>query len=105
MEQRMKDRIRSGFSRRDFLKTSLMSSAALWMGGGAAEKKPLHLTSAPVLSSPPALTGIKVNDIHSQLNSALVSEVLHPTSLDQCRDILRATRQAKHALSIAGGRH
>lgn len=96
---------RSGFSRRDFLKTSAMSGAALWLGGCAAEKKPLRLSSAPETSSQPALTGIKVNDIHSQLNSALVSEVLNPTSVDQCRDILRAARQASKAISIAGGRH
>jgi hypothetical protein len=53
------------------------------------EKRPLSLALAPDISNPPALTGIKVNDIHSQLNSALVSEVLTPTSIDQCRDILR----------------
>src|SRR6476646_10889850 len=105
MEQRMKDLIRSGFSRRDFLKTSLISSAALWLGGCAAEKKPLSLASAPGLASPPALTGIKVNDIHSQLNSALVSEVHNPTSIDECRDIIRSARQASKAVSVAGGRH
>jgi len=97
--------LKPGFSRRDFLKTSLMSSAALWMGGCAAEKKPLSLASAPNSSSPPALAGIKVNDIHSQLNSALVSEVLNPTSIDECRDILRAARQANKAVAVSGGRH
>src|SRR6476646_10002622 len=104
MEQRMKNLIRSGSSRRDFLKTSLMSSAALCLGG-CAEKKSLSLASAPGLASPPALTGFKVNDIHSQLNSALVSEVLTPTSIDQCRDILRAARQANKAVAVSGGRH
>src|SRR6267142_6846639 len=101
----MNSRPKPGFSRRNFLKGSLLSGAGLWLGGCAAEKKPLNALSTPSISAAPTFAGIKVNDIHSQLNSALVSEVLTPTSIDQCRDILRAARQAGKAISIAGGRH
>jgi FAD/FMN-containing dehydrogenase len=101
----MNIRPKPGFSRRNFLKGSLLSGAGLWLGGCAAEKRPLSLASAPGLAGAQSLTGIKVNDIHSQLNSALVSEVQNPTSIDQCRDILHAARQAGKAISIAGGRH
>ncbi|HEY2170313.1 MAG TPA: FAD-binding protein, partial [Candidatus Angelobacter sp.] len=101
----MNSRPKPGFSRRDFLKSSLLSGAGLWLGGCAAEKRPLSALSTPDISPAPALTGIKVNDIHSQLNSALVSEVQNPTSIDQCRDILQAARQAGKAISVAGGRH
>jgi FAD/FMN-containing dehydrogenase len=101
----MNSRPKQGFSRRNFLKGSLLSGAGLWLGGCAAEKRPLSPASAPGLTSPPSLAGIKVNDIHSQLNSALVSEVQNPTSIDQCRNILRAARQAGKAISLAGGRH
>lgn len=96
---------RPGFSRRDFLTTSLMSSAALWMGGCAAAKRPLSLSSVPGVSSPPTPTGIRVNDIHSQLNATMVREVLTPVSVDECRHVLRVARQAGKAISVAGGRH
>lgn len=101
----MHSRPKPGFSRRNFLKGSLVSGAGLWLGGCAAEKRPL--SALPARDTPPAptLTGIKVNDIHSQLNPAFVSEVLNPTSIEECRDILRAARQAGKAISVAGGRH
>jgi hypothetical protein len=101
----MHSRPKPGFSRRSFLKSSLLSGAGLWLGGCAAEKRSLNLAPAPGLARPPALTGIKVNDSHAQLTSALVSEVLTPTSLDQRREILRAASQTGKAISVAGGRH
>lgn len=44
--------------------------AALWLSGCGAEKKPV---AAPLPAVAPALNGIRVNDIHSQLNAALVT--------------------------------
>jgi len=34
------------------------------------------------------------------LNSALVSDVLTPTSIEECRDILRAARRADKAVAV-----
>ncbi|HEX4602487.1 MAG TPA: FAD-binding protein [Candidatus Angelobacter sp.] len=98
----MRKRSKSEFSRRDFLKTSFAAGTALWLGGCALEKKPL--TVLPSAATPP-LSGIRVNDVHSQLNSALVQQVLTPTSLDECRGIIRNARQAGKSIAVAGGRH
>lgn len=98
----MKGRIKPGFSRRDFLKTSLAAGAGVWLGGCAAEKRPL---SALPSAATPALNGITVNDIHSQLNSALVQQIATPGSLDECRSIIRDTQQSGKAISVSGGRH
>jgi FAD/FMN-containing dehydrogenase len=100
----MKSRSKSRFSRRAFLKTSFAAGAGLWLGGCAAEKKPLAAL-APGVATAPSLTGIRVNDIHSQLNPALVSEVLTPGSIDECHSILRRARQSGQTISVAGGRH
>ena len=104
----MKSQSKSRFSRRAFLKTSFAAGAGLWLGGGlggcAAGKRPLAAL-APSVAPAPALTGIKVNDIHSQLNEALVREVLTPGSIDECRSILGRARQSGQTISVAGGRH
>lgn len=91
-----------GFSRRDFLKTSLAAGASLWLGGCAAEKRPYAAFSG---TSTPSLSGIKVNDIHSQLNATIVKELLTPASLDECRSIIRNARNSGKVISLAGGRH
>jgi FAD/FMN-containing dehydrogenase len=99
----MKNRLKPGFSRRDFLKTSLAAGAGVWLGGCAAERRPL--SALPSAVATPALSGIKVNDIHSQLNSALVQQIVTPGSFDECCDILRNARQSGKVISVAGGRH
>ena len=93
---------KTGFSRRDFLKTSLAAGAGVWLGGCAAQKPPL---SALHSAAAPTMSGITVNDIHSQLNQTVVQQILTPSSIDECRSIIRAARQAGKALSVAGGRH
>ena len=97
----MSKQMKPGFSRRDFLKTSLAAGAGVWLGGCAVEKRPLSVLP----TATPALNGITVNDIHSKLNSSLVQRVLTPGSLDECRQIIRDARQSGKAISVAGGRH
>jgi len=46
-----------------------------------------------------------VNDIHSQLNSTRVSDVLQPRSLEDVQHIVRTARKDRKAISVAGGRH
>jgi FAD/FMN-containing dehydrogenase len=98
----MAKRNKPGFSRRDFLKTSLAAGAGVWLGGCATEKRPL---SALPTATTPALSGITVNDIHSKLNTAVVQQIATPGSLDECRQIIRSARQSGKAISVAGGRH
>ena len=46
-----------------------------------------------------------VNDIHSQLNSTSVEQVVRPATLAEIQGAVRAAKSARQALSIAGGRH
>jgi len=101
-QYKMTNPTKTGFSRRDFLKTSLAAGAGVWLGGCAAQKPPL---SALHSAAAPTMSGITVNDIHSQLNQTVVQQILTPSSIDECRSIIRAARQAGKALSVAGGRH
>ncbi len=48
---------------------------------------------------------ITVNDIHSQLNAADVTEVVLPASVDEARRLVIWARDRGGSLSIAGGRH
>jgi FAD/FMN-containing dehydrogenase len=48
---------------------------------------------------------VLVNDIHSQLNSTQVSEVLEPRSLEDVQSIVRLARKERKVISVAGGRH
>ena len=49
--------------------------------------------------------GVKVNDVHSQLNLTRVARVVRPQSLEQLREaILQAGREGL-AVSISGSRH
>jgi len=76
-------------SRRDFV----VGSVALAVASSASRR--LASESAPIL----------VNDIHSQLNSTRVLEILRPRSLEDVQSIVRAARKDRKAISIAGGRH
>ena len=60
--------------------------------------------SAAASRSSPATTYV-VNDIHSQLNSTRVSEILEPRSLAEVQDLVRNARKSGRVLSVAGGRH
>jgi FAD/FMN-containing dehydrogenase len=70
-------------SRREFLKASGL--LALQPGAG--------------------VSGVVVNDIHSQLNPTRVREVVAVSSLSDVQRALRAAAASGHAVSIAGGRH
>src|SRR3984893_12305287 len=56
-------------------------------------------------SSRPEPEPISVNDIHSQLNSTRVLQVLQPRSLEDVQSIIRKARKDRTAISVAGGRH
>ncbi|HZU33542.1 MAG TPA: FAD-binding protein [Candidatus Angelobacter sp.] len=97
----MKSHSSHQFSRRDFLRSSLLSAVAVYLGGCAA-KKTLVPAIAPVAA---ASGGVQVNDIHSQLNVTSVQRVEIPASLDECRSMIRNARMAGKIISVAGGRH
>ena len=61
-------------------------------------------SSAPGRLAPRA-EPILVNDIHSQLNSTRVLEILQPRSLQDVQNIVRTARRDRKAISVAGGRH
>lgn len=61
-------------------------------------------SSASRASAPPSQE-IVVNDIHSQLNSTRVLEILQPQSLEDVQRIVRTARKDRRAISVAGGRH
>src|SRR5579859_5814361 len=94
---------KSGFSRRDFLKTTLAAGAGMWLSGCALEKRTPYAAFSG--ASAPSPAGITVNDIHSQLNSTIVRELLTPDSVDECRSIIRGAHQTGKSISLAGGRH
>jgi FAD/FMN-containing dehydrogenase len=48
---------------------------------------------------------ILVNDIHSQLNSTRVLEVLQPRTLEDVQSIVRKAGKDRKVISVAGGRH
>src|ERR1700737_621540 len=48
---------------------------------------------------------VQVNDIHSELNSTRVAQVLQPRSLKDVESIVRAARKHRKIISVAGGRH
>ena len=51
------------------------------------------------------MSGILVNDIHSQINATRVARVIEPISLNALVDVVRAARTAGAQLSLCGGRH
>jgi len=64
------------------------------------------LVSEVVSSTPGApRESAEVNDVHSQLNSTRVSQILQPRSLEDVRDIIRTAQKNRKSISICGGRH
>jgi len=100
----MKSPNRLQLSRRGFLKTASMAAGGLCLTGCLEESRHNSSFQAPVVPNPRA-TAVAVNDVHSQLNAALVQEVLKPSSVDECQDIVRKARNMGRAISVAGGRH
>src|SRR5215471_6577147 len=89
-------------SRRRFLQTGFMSGAALYLSG-CLVKKPHFTAGAPAAAGTSG--SLHVNDIHSQLNASLVSEIAVPGSIDECQSIVREAKKTAKTISIAGGRH
>lgn len=58
-----------------------------------------------VTTTAPRPEPVLVNDIHSQLNSTRVLEILQPHSLDDVQSIIRSARRDRRPISVAGGRH
>src|SRR5437899_3927183 len=92
----------SKVSRRKFLKTGLMSGAALCLPG-CVVKRPNFAKTMP--AAPVDRKSLRINDIHSQLNATLVDAIATPGSIDECQGILRAARREGKTISVAGGRH
>jgi FAD/FMN-containing dehydrogenase len=65
------------------------------------------LAVAPITAAKqgPNSDAVLVNDIHSQLNSTRVLEVLKPRSLEDVQSIIRKARKDRRIISVAGGRH
>jgi FAD/FMN-containing dehydrogenase len=78
-----------------------MISRREFIAGSVALAVASSAPARPVLGSEPIL----VNDIHSQLNSTRVLEVLEPRSLEEVQAIVRAARRDRKPVSAAGGRH
>ena len=76
-------------SRRDFMAGSVALVAA-------------SSTSGRLVAGPESSV---VNDIHSQLNSTRVSEILQPRFLEDVQNIVRTARKDRKVVSVAGGRH
>ncbi len=100
----MKSPRHSQFSRRNFLKTASMAAGGMLLTGCLEEPRRSNVLPRP--APPTALTSpLAVNDVHSKLNSALVQEILKPSSVEACQDIIRKARKLGKAISVAGGRH
>ena len=79
-----------------------MSGAVACLSGCVA-RSPKFGAATPTASSTPP--GLRVNDVHSQLNSALVREISVPGSIDECQSIIQNARRHGKTISVAGGRH
>jgi FAD/FMN-containing dehydrogenase len=76
-------------SRREFI----AGSAALLVASGVSSKQIQKSES------------LLVNDIHSQLNPTRVRKILEPRTLEDVQSLVRAARNDREIISIAGGRH
>ena len=65
----------------------------------------LALTSKASGKLVPESEPVLVNDIHSQLNSTRVLEILEARSLEDVQSIVRTASKNRKSISIAGGRH
>ncbi|HET9405341.1 MAG TPA: FAD-dependent oxidoreductase, partial [Burkholderiales bacterium] len=74
-------------TRRDFIKTAAL---APWLSP---------------LEAPAQARGIIVNDIHSQLTATRVNRIVTPDTLDAARNAIKAARNERRAVCIAGSRH
>lgn len=81
-------------TRRDFLK--LGASFALLPGLRSCAVK---------VPQPEGISGTAVNDIHSQLNRAIVDRVLSPKSVDELSRAVLGAQTTGKAISICGRRH
>src|SRR6266850_6406638 len=78
-----------------------MISRRAFIAGSAA----LVASQRTTGKSAPRARSIVVNDVHSQLNSTNVLEIVEPRSLADVRRIVHTARKDRKAISVAGGRH
>jgi FAD/FMN-containing dehydrogenase len=78
-----------------------MISRREFIAGGVA----LAVSSSATGKLAPGSESILVNDIHSQLNSTRVLEVLEPRTLEDVQTIVRRAGKDRKVISVAGGRH
>jgi FAD/FMN-containing dehydrogenase len=71
------------------------------MGGSAA----VLVSSSALRNLAVAPESVRVNDIHSRLNSTRVRGIAQPQSLEDIQNIVRTARKGRKAISVAGGRH
>jgi FAD/FMN-containing dehydrogenase len=65
----------------------------------------LAVAPIPAAKQVPQSDTVLVNDIHSQLNSTRVLQVLKPRSREDVQSIIRKARKDRTIISVAGGRH
>jgi FAD/FMN-containing dehydrogenase len=65
----------------------------------------LAVTSKAPRGLAPESESIRVNDIHSQLNSTRVLGISQPRSFQDVQSIVRTARKDRKVISVSGGRH
>ncbi|HUP45386.1 MAG TPA: FAD-binding oxidoreductase [Thermoanaerobaculia bacterium] len=60
------------------------------------------LAPGACVTRPGSVAGIRVNDIHSELNRTVVSSIIRPRSAGELREIVASSRGA---IAVSGGRH
>jgi FAD/FMN-containing dehydrogenase len=78
-----------------------MISRRVFIAGSAA----LVASQRATEKSAPKARSTVVNDVHSQLNSTHVLEIVEPRSLADVQRIVHTARKDRKPISVAGGRH
>lgn len=87
--------------RREFL---ALCAAGLSAGSAACVPgMPVRSVYASMIPDEPAT--LVVNDVHSQLNSTRVSQIVKPPTADALAEAVAGARQQGRAICVAGGRH
>ena len=81
-------------SRREFLELAARAGAAAVIPG-----------CAPRRLAMPRAGGVAVNDVHSNLNSTRVREIVRPDSVAAVQSVIRRARRDGQGVCVAGGRH
>ena len=88
-------------TRRDFLSLAALGTLVPWRAGAQTKAKP----KAKGKGAKPEVEGVFVNDVHSQMSSAMVSQILTPASVEDVRGALKLAREEERGVCISGARH